>query len=73
MSDTVREWLIQMFTNELEEAEVSQDNEEIWALGSPTVEEAEMHTENAAELANYKEVLAQLKKHLEEGGELLDV
>lgn len=73
MSDTVREWLIQMFTNELEEAEVAQDNEEIWALGSQTAEEASMHEENAAELANYKEVLCRLKKHLEDGGELLDV
>ena len=57
MNETVRIWLEELYTKEIEEAKETIKNEHIWELGYNGEEPLNPHTENIEVLKEYIEVL----------------
>lgn len=58
MNEMVKNWLIELYEREIEEALGSISNERIWLMGSDVCEEEKMHLDN---MANLNEYIATLK------------
>ncbi len=57
MNETVRIWLEELYTKEIEEAKETIKNEHLWELGYNGNEPINPHTENIEVLKEYIEVL----------------
>ena len=57
MHETVRIWLEELYTKEIEEAKEIIKNEHLWELGYDGAEPINPHTENIEVLKEYIEVL----------------
>jgi hypothetical protein len=66
MSDITKIRLLAMIEGELEQVRGMLSNENLWLLGSNTDEESQMHTENIANLEEYKTLLLKMKEQIEE-------
>ena len=53
MNEMVKNWLIELYENEIEEALGSISNERIWLMGTDVLEEEKMHLDNMANLNEY--------------------
>lgn len=67
MSEMVKIWLAEMVHREIEQVNGTISNNCLWLHSSESSEEAEMFTSNIASLEEYKTVLLQLQKKIEEG------
>ena len=67
MSEMVKIWLAEMVHREIEQVNGTISNNCLWLHSSESSEEAEMFTANIASLEEYKTVLLQLQKKIEEG------
>lgn len=67
MSEVVKIWLSEMLERELKEVNGSISNNCLWMHSAETKEESEMFCENIASLEEYKTVLLQMQKKIEEG------
>lgn len=67
MSEMVKIWLAEMVHREIEQVNVTISNNCLWLHSSESSEEAEMFTANIASLEEYKTVLLQMQKKIEEG------
>ena len=61
MESTVREWLMQLFNEAIDEARGTIKNETLWVLGSTDIESKECHSQNVETLELYISVLEGLK------------
>ena len=57
MTEMVKIWLEELYTNEIEEARDTIKNEHLWELGYNGVEPVNPHTENIETLKEYIKVL----------------
>ena len=57
MNETVKIWLEELYTKEIEEAKGTIENEHLWELGYDGNEPTNPHTENIEVLKEYIEVL----------------
>lgn len=64
MSETIKEWLETLFTNEICEARSEVNNEHLWALGSKTEDEMRAHQKNAETITRYIAVLNRMKGNI---------
>ena len=53
MNEMVKNWLIELYEREIEEALGSISNERIWLMGTDVLEEEKMHLDNMANLNEY--------------------
>jgi hypothetical protein len=53
MTETIKNWLTQLYEREIKEALSSISNERIWLMGSDVWEEEKMHLDNMANLNEY--------------------
>ena len=67
MSEMVKIWLAEMVHREIEQVNGTISNNCLWLHSSESAEEAEMFTANIASLEEYKTVLLQMQKKIEEG------
>ena len=67
MNEMVKNWLIELYENEIEETQATISNENLWMLGSATKEEEQMHIDN---MANLNEYIATLKTLLNDINEV---
>lgn len=67
MSEMVEIWLAEMVHREIEQVNGTISNNCLWLHSSESSEEAEMFTANIASLEEYKTVLLQMQKKIEEG------
>lgn len=67
MSEMVKIWLAEMVHREIEQVNGTISNNCLWLHSSENAEEAEMFTANIASLEEYKTVLLQMQKKIEEG------
>lgn len=67
MSEMVKIWLVEMVHREIEQVNGTISNNCLWLHSSESSEEAEMFTANIASLEEYKTVLLQMQKKIEEG------
>ena len=67
MSEMVKIWLAEMVHREIEQVNGTISNNCLWLHSSESSEEAEMFTTNIASLEEYKTVLLQMQKKIEEG------
>ena len=67
MNEMVKNWLIELYEREIEEALGSISNERIWLMGSDAWEEEKMHLDN---MANLNEYIATLKTLLNDINEV---
>lgn len=67
MSEMVKIWLAEMVHQEIEQVNGTISNNRLWLHSSESTEEAEMFTTNIASLEEYKTVLLQMQKKIEEG------
>ena len=67
MSEMVKIWLAEMVHREIEQVNGAISNNCLWLHSSESSEEAEMFTSNIASLEEYKTVLLQMQKKIEEG------
>jgi hypothetical protein len=67
MSEMVKIWLAEMVHREIEQVNGTISNNCLWLHSSESSEEAEMFTSNIASLEEYKTVLLQMQKKIEEG------
>lgn len=67
MSEMVKIWLAEMIHREIEQVNGTISNNCLWLHSSESAEEAEMFTTNIASLEEYKTVLLQMQKKIEEG------
>ena len=67
MSEMVKIWLAEMIHREIEQVNGTISNNCLWLHSSESTEEAEMFTANIASLVEYKTVLLQMQKKIEEG------
>lgn len=65
MNETVRIWLEELYTKEIEEAKETIKNEHIWELGYNGEEPLNPHTGNIEVLKEYIEVLESKLEELE--------
>lgn len=56
MDEMIKEWLKQLYENEIEESKANIENEHLWELGYDG-EEPNPHTENIERLNEYVEIL----------------
>ena len=63
------EWLTQILQAESEEVTGAISNEHLWALGSDTDSETEMHLSNIDQLNEYLETIKALKALIEQAGD----
>lgn len=67
MSEMAKIWLAEMVHREIEQVNGTISNNCLWLHSSESPEEAEMFTANIASLEEYKTVLLQMQKKIEEG------
>lgn len=67
MSEMVKIWLAEMVHQEIEQVNGTISNNRLWLHSSESTEEAEMFTTNIESLEEYKTVLLQMQKKIEEG------
>lgn len=67
MTDLMRVRMLAMIDDEMKQVAGMISNEAIWACGSSTEEEAQMHSENITELEEYQEILFKLREQAVEG------
>lgn len=67
MTDLMKIRLCAMINNELQQVDADISNELIWARASLTKEDNAMFMENVASYNEYKELLLDLRKQVEEG------
>ena len=67
MSEAVKIWLLAMFGTELEEIEQNIKNYNLWLLGCNNPEEIPAYEQALEEFAEYKEILTNCIKQVEEG------
>lgn len=53
MTETIKNWLTQLYEREIKEALSSISNERIWMMGTDVWEEEKMHLDNMANLNEY--------------------
>ena len=66
MSEMVKNWLIELYENEIQEALGSTSNERIWLMGTDVLEEEKMHLDNMANLNEYITTLKTLLNDIKE-------
>lgn len=66
MSEMVKNWLIELYEREIEEALGSISNERIWLMGTDVLEEEKMHLNNMANLNEYITTLKTLLNDIKE-------
>ena len=59
-NELVKEWLKEMYKNEIDETVGAIENERMWSNGADDVEAASMHEGNIESLEEYVEVLQNL-------------
>lgn len=64
MNETVKIWLEELYTNEIEKTKETIKNEHIWELGHNGEEPLNPHTENIEVLNEYIEVLEEKLEEL---------
>ena len=57
MSENVKQWFADLYTDAIKETKAALSNERIWQNGADDYEEIEMHEENILELEEYLEIL----------------
>lgn len=57
MSENVKQWFTDLYTDAIEETKSAIENERIWQNGADSDEEIEMHEQNIEELEEYIEIL----------------
>ena len=67
MSEMIKIWLAEMVHREIEQVNGTISNNCLWLHSSESTEEAEMFTANIASVEEYKTVLLQMQKKIEEG------
>ena len=65
MNEMIKYWLNAMYDENIEDAKGTIRNEEMWAKGSPSREEEQMHLDNIADIQEYITVLEELKENVE--------
>lgn len=65
MNEMIKFWLVDMYEENIEDAKGTIRNEEMWAKGSPSREEEQMHLDNIADIQEYITVLEELKENVE--------
>ena len=66
MNEVVKNWLIELYEREIEEALGSISNERIWLMGTDVLEEEKMHLDNMANLNEYITTLKTLLNDIKE-------
>ena len=66
MNEMVKNWLIGLYENEIEETQATISNENLWMIGSETKEEEQMHVDNMANLNEYIATLKTLLNDIKE-------
>ena len=66
MNEIVKNWLIELYEREIEEALGSISNERIWLMGTDVLEEEKMHFDNMANLNEYITTLKTLLNDIKE-------
>lgn len=66
MNEMVKNWLIELYEREIEEAQGTISNEKLWMLGSETKEQEQMHIDNMATLNEYVATLKTLLNEIKE-------
>ena len=66
MNEMVKNWLIELYEREIEEALGSISNERIWLMGTGVLEEEKMHLDNMANLNEYITTLKTLLNDIKE-------
>ena len=66
MNEMVKNWLIELYEREIEEALGSISNERIWLMGTNVLEEEKMHLDNMANLNEYITTLKTLLNDIKE-------
>ena len=66
MNEVVKNWLIELYEREIEEALGSISNERIWLMGTDVLEEEKMHLDNMANLNEYITTLKTLMNDIKE-------
>jgi len=64
LTDTIRTWLDNLYSEAIVEAHKTLGNERIWQMGATTDEEVQMHEDNIAENERYIAVLEELKDNI---------
>lgn len=64
MNEMIKFWLVDMYNENIEDAKCTIRNEEMWAKGSPSKEEEQMHLDNIADLQEYITVLEELRENV---------
>ena len=64
MNEMIKFWLNAMYDENIEDAKCTIRNEEMWAKGSPSREEEQMHLDNIADLQEYITVLEELRENV---------
>ena len=67
MSETIKIWLLDLFSYELEETDDNIKNNTIWKRGSNSSDEALLFEENLSSLTEYKNILLRLITRVEDG------
>ena len=66
MNEMVKNWLIELYEREIEEALGSISNERIWLMGTDVFEEEKMHLDNMANINEYITTLKTLLNDIKE-------
>ena len=66
MNEIVKNWLIELYEREIEEALGSISNKRIWLMGTDVLEEEKMHLDNMANLNEYITTLKTLLNNIKE-------
>lgn len=67
MSEITKTKLLAMIDNEMQQVVGDISNETLWANGSTTKEECQMHYDNVADLVEYQTLLLIMRKQIVEG------
>lgn len=67
MDEIIKEWLCNLFNNEIDEVKGSIENERIWANGSLDDEAINCHGENVERYEKYLEILTELSEKAKSG------
>lgn len=65
MNERIKYWLNAMYEENIEDAKGTIENEKLWAKGSSSKENEQMHLDNIAVIQEYITVLEELKENVE--------
>lgn len=65
MNEMIKFWLRAMYEENIEDAKGTIENEKLWAKGSSSKEEEQMHLDNIAVIQDYICVLEELRENVE--------